>query len=150
MVRTRSFVSITLFACCLFCCITGGSCEKASETISNGGTAINEQPSGSKTVSPAASGQGEYKKDSKENGSGRRQKQVSEPSSDSGLIFKEDSNTAPIQHLRRLDESEAFMPAQREREEEVTGGGLQPLLYGRVFSREGQRRKEDGERGTVE
>lgn len=144
MVRTRSFVSITLFACCLFCCLTGGSCEKASETISNDGAAVNEEPPESESISPAASKQNEYKEGPKKNGSGRRQEQVSEPSSDLRLLFKEDSNAAPIQHLRRLDESEAFMPARRE--EEVTAGGLEPLVYGSFLSRESQPIKEDAER----
>lgn len=147
MIRTRPFVSITLFACCLFCCLTGKSCEKASEVISNDGEAVNKEPADSESVLPMASEQDEYKQDPQENGSERQQEQVYEPRFDSSLIFNGDSDAAPLQHLRRSDESEAFIPARFE--EEVSEQLLLPL-YGRVFSRKGRCIQEDGEREAVE
>lgn len=99
MIRKRPFVNILLFAFCLFCCVAQESCGKMQKAACKRGAA-----------------------------DGKRQSGVVKNTTQSiflTIVSKSDTVTAPICHMRRIDESEAFqpIPVKEERAELVLQTG---------------------------
>lgn len=118
MVKTRPLVGIMLFACCLFCCMTGGGQQKTPETVATPETAVDrpmacmQLPGGADTKSTGcicASCRGTRIP----NCDGEAVGSCTALAADlhQTIIFHwEREENVSLRHLRRIDESETFQP----------------------------------------
>lgn len=128
MVKTRPLVGIMLFACCLFCCMTGGGQQKTPETVATPKMpdcrpiACTELPDKAATKSTGCVCTCCQKAripncDDESVGSSTAMAADAHQT----IVFHWDTEeNLPLRHLRRIDESEAFQPMLTEEKADTT------------------------------